>query len=75
MKRFGTVPYSTNPHRFVVCLRISTLESCSEARLETFKPRFFHFWVGLFDLGLGFVSGTRENEEYEVRRERTACRK
>jgi len=69
MKRFETVPDSTNPHRFVVCLRISTPESCLEARFKTIKPGFFHFWVGLYDLGLGFVSGTRENEEDEEKRE------
>ncbi len=69
MKRFKTVRESTNPHRFVACSRISTSESCLEARFKTIKPRFFHSWVD--SSGLGFVrEEKRERPVGEKKREK-----
>jgi len=59
----------TNPHRLVACLRISTSESCLEARSKTIKPRFLRFWVDSRELGLGFPRNPNGGEKRKKKKE------
>jgi len=60
-----------NLHRFVVCMRIPTVESCLGEEFRVIKPRFPHFWVDSNKLGLGFRREKTERKRENERRKWT----
>ena len=47
------------------------VDSCLERRNEAIKPCLIEFWVGLYELGLGFhLRGGEENGEEEKKKEK-----